>query len=69
MNKKNRIPLIIGSVVLLIGLVLVLALVVANGDDGDDGATGTTAATSPAAFAWAWRRLTSVSAIFRHGTK
>jgi thiol-disulfide isomerase/thioredoxin len=50
-NKKNRIPLIIGSVVLLIGLVLVLALVVANGDDGDDGATGTTAATSSAATA------------------
>jgi thiol-disulfide isomerase/thioredoxin len=57
-NSKNRIPLIVGSVVLLIGLVLVLALVVSNGDDGDDGAAGdgdaaaeqtaTTAAGAPA---------------------
>ncbi len=45
MNAKNRIPLIVGSVVLLIGLVLVLALVVSDGDDGDGEAGAGDAAT------------------------
>jgi cytochrome c biogenesis protein CcmG/thiol:disulfide interchange protein DsbE len=46
-NTKNRIPLIVGSVVLLIGLVLVLALVVSDGDD--DGAADEAGSGDPAA--------------------